>query len=376
MEEGQKKSRFFERYPKFTLIIFLIIIFVIIDLIVGTIFLTRREEQKGRISDPYFNHTLSANFTGTEPWSGGRYQIFTNNLGFKDSKIRDVPLKIDKHRILFIGDSFTEGIGIEYDKTWVGILDKKLKEKGYDVLNAGVASYAPTIYYLKTKYLIEKGLKFDELVVFIDLSDVQNELAYQYWKPTTPYSLRTLWEKYSHRVDFFFENRSLTYLHIIRPILMGYHGRRLYTLFIDGGSKNEKEAKYVADMGRWTFDDEVWNDWGKEGVKLELEWMEKLHKLAKDNNIKMSIGVYPWPVQIEKKDLNSRAVSVWKDFSEKKELDFYNFFPVFIATSTPYEIERDLYFLPNDNHWNEVGHEVIAKEWLSAYMKNNSKYKK
>lgn len=364
----------FEKYSKLTFFMFLLVVLIVIDLIIGTIFLIKPEEQKGRVADPYFNHTLTPNFEGTEPWSGGQYKIYTNNLGFKDSSNRTVPLEVpDRHRILFIGDSFTEGIGIAYEKTWVGLVEQKLGPLGYDILNAGVASYAPTIYYLRTKYLLEHGLKFDELVVFVDISDLQNELAYQYWKPTTKYSLRTLWEKYSHKVDFFFEHHSLTYLHLIRPIILGYHGRRLYTLFIDGGAKNAKEAKYVADMGRWTFDDEVWNDWGKNGVKLEIEWMDKLYKLSKKNNIKMSVAVYPWPVQIQEKDLNSREVTVWRDFTKERGLDFYNFFPIFIATSTPFEKERKLYFLPNDSHWNEAGHEIIAKEWIIQYKKNNKK---
>lgn len=364
----------FEKHPKLTFITFLIVILIIIDLLVGTLFLAKPEIQKGRTSDPYFNHGLTPNFEGSELWSGGRNKIYTNNLGFKDSSVRIIPLEVpEKHRIVFIGDSFTEGIGIAYGKTWIGLIEQRLGPFGYDILNAGVASYAPTIYYLKTKYLIEHGLKFDELVVFIDISDVQNELAYQYWKPTTPYSLRTLWETYSHKADFFFEHHSLTYLHLIRPILFGFTSRRLYTLFIDGGAQNAKEAKYIADMGKWTFDDEVWNDWGENGVRLELEQMKKLYELSKENNIKMSIAVYPWPMHIQEKDINSREVIVWRDFTKERSLDFYNFFPIFIATTTPFEKERELYFLPNDSHWNEAGHEIIAKEWLAQYKKNNRK---
>ncbi|HEY4504020.1 MAG TPA: hypothetical protein VJJ28_02850 [Candidatus Paceibacterota bacterium] len=364
----------FEKHPKLTFFIFLAVILIIVDLFVGTIFLAKPEKQKGRIADPYINHTLTPNFEGVEPWSGGRYKIYTNNLGFKDSLNRNVPLEMpDKHRIIFIGDSFTEGIGIAYDKTWVGLIEQKLGPIGYDILNAGVASYAPTIYYLKTKYLLEHGLKFNELVVFVDISDVQNELAYQYWKPTTPYSLKTLWEKYSHKVDFFFEHHSLTYLHLVRPTLFGFTSRRLYTLLIDGGAKNEKEAKYIADMGQWTFDDEVWNDWGQDGAKLELEWMKKLYELCKEYNIKMSVAVYPWPIHVEKRDLNSRQVAIWQKFSKENNLNFYNFFPTFISTTTPFKKEKELYFLPNDTHWNEAGHEIIAKEWLKQYLRNNKK---
>ena len=32
----------------------------------------------------------------------------------------------DKYRILFIGDSYTEGVGVEYKDTFVGLIDSAL----------------------------------------------------------------------------------------------------------------------------------------------------------------------------------------------------------------------------------------------------------
>ena len=55
---------------------------------------------------------------------------------------------------------------------------QKRSEK-IEFLNAGVISYSPTIYYNKIRYLLDAGLKFDEVVVLSDLSDVQDEaIAY------------------------------------------------------------------------------------------------------------------------------------------------------------------------------------------------------
>ena len=108
-------------------------------------------------------------------------KLYTNSLGFKDGKIRDVPAAGDTKRILLIGDSFTEGVGLEFEQTFAGMLylaGQKRAEK-IEFLNAGVISYSPAIYYKKIKYLLDAGLKFDEVVVFSDLSDVQDEaIAY------------------------------------------------------------------------------------------------------------------------------------------------------------------------------------------------------
>ena len=75
-----------------------------------------------------------------------------------------------------IGDSFTEGVGIEFKNTFAGILQQRLAQNDIEVLNAAVSSYSPIIYFRKTQYLLETaGLEFEHLIVFIDLSDMEDE---------------------------------------------------------------------------------------------------------------------------------------------------------------------------------------------------------
>ena len=46
-------------------------------------------------------------------------------------------------------------------------------------MNAGVASQSPIIYFKKIKHLIEvKKVEFDELIVFLDISDIPDEYYY------------------------------------------------------------------------------------------------------------------------------------------------------------------------------------------------------
>jgi hypothetical protein len=362
----------FEKHAKVTLAVFIVLCIIILDLIAGFIFLKRPNKVDLRIPSPYYHHDLVPNFSGEDEWGGAPHPIFTDNLGFKDREVRDVPLTTDKHRILFMGDSFTEGIGEPYEKTFVAKIQDKLEGQSYDILNAGVASYSPRLYYLKTKYLIEHGLKFDELVVFSDISDAQDEINYASWTPSTDHSLLTLWQKYSTKVDHFFEHRSLIYLHLIRPTLFGVTWQRIHTFIFGTETKDtSKEKKYVADRGRWTFDDEVYKDWGEKGAASEINYMGMLYDLCKKNGIKMSIVVYPWPITIQNKDANSRQVSLWQDFVKGKDVEFYNLFPPFFATTTPYALIYKTYFIEGDVHWNEAGHTLIANEWLKLYSKSH-----
>ncbi|HMB93078.1 MAG TPA: GDSL-type esterase/lipase family protein, partial [Rhodothermales bacterium] len=49
----------------------------------------------------------------------------------------------DPFRIVLIGDSFTFGIGADYEATWAHVLEQTLQERGWavEVFNAGVPGY-------------------------------------------------------------------------------------------------------------------------------------------------------------------------------------------------------------------------------------------
>ena len=67
----------------------------------------------------------------------------------------------------------------------MGLIDNALKKK-YSVLNAGVSSYSPIIYWKKVEDLINiTRLEFDELIVYLDISDIQDEASV--------YKLNTNW---------------------------------------------------------------------------------------------------------------------------------------------------------------------------------------
>ncbi|HEX3495974.1 MAG TPA: SGNH/GDSL hydrolase family protein, partial [Methylocella sp.] len=72
------------------------------------------------IRDPVYHHTLRPKFDGFDKWGTKFFPVLTNSLGFRDASTRDVPLMADRKRIVFIGDSFTEGLGVTYQETFVG----------------------------------------------------------------------------------------------------------------------------------------------------------------------------------------------------------------------------------------------------------------
>ena len=141
----------------------------------------KKEQTQISIPNNVFHHHFLPNHVyirHTAKFS--KFTIITNSLGFRDSTTREVDLK-KNNRIVLIGDSFVEGVVLDYKYTVAGLIDKHFKKKNIEVLNAGISSYSPIIYYHKIKYYLEKGLKFSHLVVFIDISDIEDEaIKYEY----------------------------------------------------------------------------------------------------------------------------------------------------------------------------------------------------
>lgn len=86
------------------------------------------------------------------------------------------------YRILFLGDSFTQGYGVNLEEAFPQLVEKELnghfKNKfKVEVINSGVPNYSPLLEYL---YLINEGYKFkpDLVILEFDLTDFSNDFVY------------------------------------------------------------------------------------------------------------------------------------------------------------------------------------------------------
>jgi lysophospholipase L1-like esterase len=332
-----------------------------------------------RIRSDKFHHDLVKNRVVNERWGAINYSFFTNSLGFKDSEIREVPLQVNKTRILFIGDSFTEGSGFSYQDTFVGKIATHYKQKNIDVLNAGVASYAPEVYFRKVRYLVEDiGLKFNHVVVFIDVSDIHDEIAL--YKLDKNQNLVVPEKERSRNIDQFG--------HWLRD---NSSSARLFTLIRDNLSFLKKNIKRrlktakllkksywdvtTAEMtvnaivphfaSEWSYKDSAWKGTGKAGRKKAVLNMNRLFHFLKSKNIRLTIAVYPWPDQLINDPKAPKHREFWGTWAKNKNISMVDLFPLF-TKDNPYEVLNH-YFLRNDVHWNRAGHNLVAMEFLRQF---------
>ena len=185
--------------------------------------------------------------------------------------------------IAFIGDSFTEGVGLDYEDTFVGRISKNFDD--LEIANLGVVSYSPSIYFSKLNFLIDNDYKFKRVIIFFDISDIYDD--------NKKYKFKN--KKIVIKKSKFLSNIQKS-LKSAFPFL-AYSTKTLKNDFFKKQKvmNNCDYLDFCHEKSSWTFNDEYF---GSTEINKSFEFMEMTYDLLKSKDIKMSVGIYPWPAQI------------------------------------------------------------------------------
>ena len=338
----------FDRHPVITTVLVTFVCILIVDAVLAPFF----SRDRCYVKNIHYHHGLTANFDGLMRETI-RYVLRTNSLGFKEKSRRSVPLQSDKYRIVFLGDSFTEGLYFPYDRTFVGLIEQQMDKNSFKMLNAAVVSYCPKIHYLKIKYLLETvGLRFNELMVFVDISDVQDEVAYKNFVPNDSffvswsYFIYNTIKRYSFIGNLLLNSKTaIHYLKKVESIYYSFTASRKITPAdpqdTSYSGRWENWEHYDRERDAWLFDEAVFRRWGKEGLDLAERNMDKLYKLCRQHGIKLTVAAYPWPSEIRKNREDSKNMQFWQDYCKARGIDFINFYPHLLGFNKPEKIFRN-----------------------------------
>ncbi len=357
----------------FKVALFWLAAIMILDVVAGSIFLPQRLKEIHKLSslDLYYNHGFNKNVEGFKTFGPLRYMMHTNSMAMVDEKIRTVKKEDkSKRRILFIGDSFTEGLGSEYPQTFCGRLKNKVDSNTVEILNAGVASYSPKLYYLRTKYLLEEeGLKVNELFCFIDFSDIGDELVYEDFVPqkrALPKYIVPFWANNSIIFNLFHKIRMQKFCD-----KAGISKDQPESFFY-WASTNEDFLERYHDFWNirqswWYYDDS--NPTLQHAIQLAFSNMNNLKNLCAKNNIHLTVVVYPQSYALLETRGAARCSKLWEDYCKKEAIDFISLYPLFITSSVAQNaINRKLFYIKDDSHWNAEGHKAVADS-IYSYIK-------
>ena len=310
----------------------------------------QEKEKTYRIKNEYFHHSLASNVKAQSTWPNSKpYLTCTDKFGFRISCIENNNEKKNNKNIVFIGDSVTEGLGLDYEKSFTSMFNNYSEN---NIINMGVSSYSPIIYLKKIQYFVLKGLDIDHVVVFIDISDIDDEANYYYecedsnnvcgysWHNQS--NINPIKKKEENFLFPFYEKIKIETKNLKRKIKPKIYIYR---------------ENYQRSM--WTYvegTDEI-----KKGINNSIKHMTSLHSFLKAKNISLSVVVYPHPGQIIYDSKNSKQVKIWKKFCQNKCKNFINLFPAFFVEKpklTSMEIIKK-YYIKHDVHFNELGNKKI-----------------
>jgi hypothetical protein len=339
-----------------------------------------------RVPSPIYHHDLAKLVDVPAYWGNFTYRITTNSLGFKDSKMRRVALQPSGRRVVIIGDSFAEGVGFQIDETFAGLIARQLAGHGTELLNAGVQSYAPSIYYAKTRYLLDSvGLVFDELIVFLDVSDIMDEAVLYHLDSTAtvrfsldraaslkPWALQWIEKEtpkgprgFRVRLKLFLKDNSVV-VHVLDALKDRFETTAPAP--VTAATAPARADRPLTDLPQslWTVRDSLMRTFGREGLALAAEHMDRLAALLRRRGIALTVVVYPWPGQVMYDSVNSIQVTYWSQWAERAGARFIDLFPPFFRDADREATIRK-YFLPGDAHFNAEGNKLFSEEFLARY---------
>ena len=359
-------------YKNFMYIVYLVFSVLLFDFIFGQTAIEIIEEVKKRDKPssksyfkehPIYHHELIRNYKNIVSYSSFKFLMCTDQHSFRVNCYKKNLNKSTKNLgTVFLGDSMTEGVGLNFEDTFFGIIEDK-----YDNLvftNLSASSYSFSIYLAKLNHLINsKEFKIKKVVLIPDISDIQDE--------ATKYDLdennivKEMQDKISFKDDNqHTDNEKLSYGFLRKfPVIFNL----LRNLYYYDSLKPIYRYKYEYERANWTYNTSSpgYGELGvQKSIKKSIKLLEKTYDLLKKNNIELSVVIFPQPSQILYDKQESLHVEIFRNFCEKKCVEFINLYPVFFKyknSLSDNEIIRKFY-LKGDMHFNKEGNKTIAKK--------------
>ena len=361
-------------------IVFLTIDFIFTKLIFSKLLIKNLEniysqDLDNRIPNKDYKYTFNNNVEFLSKYKDSIYKIHTNDLGFRDFSSSD--LDRSQEYIILIGDSFVEGVGLNYNET-IGHKLNKAKEN-YFFLNAGVSSYSPYIYNKKVKTILKnnENLKVKKVLLFLDKSDPIDDFNNNYHKLTGKFSTINKTPEYkknlSERFIIFFilkklnnfveENlRSLKYRYQLSNIT-----NKNFFSFTQNQVNAFKSIGNRKSISSWYTNKKKWNDETKNKFMFSIKQIEDLHTYLKTLNIELVVVLYPWAYEL----FDQNVAKIYEEFTTKKLLEIniktFSCYKIFQKENILNQLEFiGQAFQLADIHYNNFGNQVLS----SCIIKN------
>ena len=279
-------------------------------------------------------------------------KVILNKNGFRSFSETD-SIELNKKTILFIGDSFTFGQGVNFEDTFAGKISNDYDS--YQIVNASVPGWGPTQYEKVLSEYLSKNLKISSVVVgYFPYNDL--------WDSDRNYSRIKIFEG-----KMVIETAKLSFLKKLKIKLV--HSSQILTLIYRLKISIEKSKTSLTIVQGSNFanlflgDLKILREYGDSAQNKII----KIDKICKQNNIPLVVLVFSSEHGFTKRE-------------SPQEYDYLDYsFPTRVLTSDLrnlginaidfWPLMNEDCYLEQDAHHNVIGHNIIFNK-LKIIMTN------
>ena len=353
---------------------------VIVALLVGELMVRYLAPQKlyrfprGMFENhPTLGYRLVPSFAGVSKTTEFKTHIRTNSLGLRADREygRKAP---NTFRILFLGDSFIMGVGVEQDETAGQVLERLLTggdrtpSQTYEVINAGVPGYNTQ---QALTYLRESGLALEPDLVVLGFY-IGNDLADNFDMPSV--SVRDGYLQKGPPSSGFLPPPMRRYLALTSHLyhLLWPYQRRLFDRSLQARQQQRLQSR-LAIYSVEPNDDDTEALWGATQRQVEA-----MAEISRDLGLSIAVVVIPELVQVDaqlwqatirpmvENDTryrvnwpNHRISALCREFN----LPVLDLLPVFVKAPP-----NEPLYIKLDGHWTRRGN-VVSASAIEAFLR-------
>lgn len=291
------------------------------------------------VSDEYTGFRLRSNFSKKFKTLDFAVSYNITEQGFRDTRV--FQKEKSNFRIIGLGDSYTFGIGVEVQDTYLKLLENK---DTIDVINTGTSGYG-TIHQLNLLKYHLKDYEYDLVILLFcdndpidNLEGISREVYNGYLVPK-----HSKYRIVQYMITYASDHSQLMFLLIDRI----KNSKFLYGLFRD---KNRAKAIHGQEKNiSHSVSDEEWK-----GIERTQTLLLEFYREVLTKNAKLVLVF-----------IDDTYVEKLKPVLNDNDIPFLNLTPAFLGK------ERDFYRFPHDGHWNSVGHKIASEAIYQFLVDNN-----
>jgi len=300
--------------------------------------------------DPVLHFVNLPNLSLETDFGEARWTIYTDENGFRVGKNRLI--KRGLPAVLWLGDSFAFGNGVDYERSFIGLLNAEKPERYYFV-NTGVGGWGPIQYRQQLEMLLNKGMRPVEIFVATFVGNDFHDCVYD--------KTMTVRDGVLHVDAAGLRSEIKRHSHLYRILSNYYHRHaKVPTNFAQNQFEMAQPLKWESGVL-------------KEGRKKFREQFEKIARVARERSIPLTVVIIPskWTVDATAGQRFTPSADV-QSFDPMLPIQITK--TIFGELGVHYiDLTEALAVEPSDNtyyrfdeHWTPLGHQIVERAILRA----------